>query len=69
MNDFSNTDQRQLQLFPEGDAKLPAAIVLSSQCNSTDQQAKVVFLFDKKKAKENDAEQALTRKVLALLAL
>ena len=69
MKDFANTDQRQLQLFPEGDAKLPVADAPDSQHNSTYQQANVVFLFDKKKVKENDAEQILARKALALLAL
>lgn len=69
MKDFSNTDQRQLQLFPECDTKLPAAADSGLQNNLTYAKANVIFLFEKKKAKENDAEQTLARKALALLAL
>lgn len=62
MKDFSNTDQRQMQLFPESDAN-------SASASSKPQYANVFSLFDKRRVEENNAERDVTRKVLALLEL
>jgi hypothetical protein len=68
VKDFLNTDQRQMQLFPEGDT-IPAAISSQSQENFKPQYANVFSLFDKRGVEENNAERVVTRKVLALLEL
>lgn len=69
MKDFTNTDQRQMSLFPENSGIPSKTPETSTVVSAPQQTAQVLSFFDAKKDKRADAEAKATERVLQLLAL